>query len=96
VKSFQKKPFNLVNFSFNEEHDDHIDNFIHIGRHRWDINYFHFDGNPIYDIDDDSRIKSVELFPLERPSMYINDSYFGQHEDDVFKYLFQSPRNNSL
>jgi hypothetical protein len=70
--------------------------FLHIGRHKWDISCFHFDGDPIYDIDDDFRVKNVELLPLEHTSMYINDSYFWQHEDDMFTYLFQPPRNDSL
>jgi hypothetical protein len=86
----------LVNFSFDEEYDDQIDDFLHIGRCRWDISCVHFDGDPIYDINDDSRVRNEELFPLEQPSMYINDSYFWQHEDDMFADLFQSPRNDSL
>jgi hypothetical protein len=57
---------------------------------------FYFDGDPIYDIDDDSRVKNAELFPLEQPYMYINDAYFWQHEEDMFTYLFQPPRNDSL
>jgi hypothetical protein len=107
-EEFLEKPLDLVNFSFDEEHDDHkienIDDFLHIGRHKWDMSCFHFDGDPIYDIDDDSRVKSAELFPLEQPSfsenfhdhfqpyMYINDAYFWQHEEDMFTDLFQPPR----
>jgi len=33
-EEFSKKPLNLVNFSFDEEHDDHIDDFLHIGKHK--------------------------------------------------------------
>jgi hypothetical protein len=55
----------VVNFSSNEEHDDCIDDFIDIGRYRWDMSFFHFYRDPFYDINDDSRIKNVELFPLE-------------------------------
>lgn len=86
----------MVNFSFDEEHDGHIDDFLHIGRHSWDISCFHFDGDPIYDTDEDFRVKTAELLPLEHTSMYINDSSFGQQEDDMFIYLFQPPRNDSL
>jgi len=85
----------VENFSSNEEHDDHIDDFLCSAKNKWDMSCFHFDGNPIYDIDDDFRVKSVELFPLEQPSMYIYDSDFWQHEDDLFTDLFQLPRNDS-
>jgi hypothetical protein len=72
-EEFLEKPLDLVNFSFDEEHDGHeienIDDLLHIERHKWDISCFHFDGDPIYDIDDDSRVKIAELLPLEQPSL---------------------------
>jgi len=40
----------------NQEHDD-IDDIIHIGRWICHKDWFHFDGNPIYDVNDGSRIK---------------------------------------
>jgi hypothetical protein len=45
-----------------EKHNSHdIDALFHIERHRWDINCFHFDRDPIYDIDDDSsRLKNAD------------------------------------
>jgi hypothetical protein len=59
----------LVNFLFDEEHDDHeienIYDILKIKRHKWDMSCFYFDGDPIYDIDDDTRDKITKLFPLE-------------------------------
>jgi hypothetical protein len=54
-----EEPLYVANFSSDEEHDDCIDDFIHIGRRRWNMSCFHFDGDPIYDINDDSRIKNA-------------------------------------
>jgi hypothetical protein len=58
-EEFFEEPLDVVDFSCNEEHDDCMDDFIHIGRRRWDMSCFSFDGDPIYDIDDDSRIKNA-------------------------------------
>jgi hypothetical protein len=55
--------------------------FLHIERHKWDMSCFHFDGDPIYDIDDDSRVKSAELFPLEQPS-------FSENFHDHFQAIY--------
>jgi hypothetical protein len=63
-EEFLEKPLDLVNFSFDEEHDDirlKILMIFYIGRNKWDMSCFHFDGDPIYDIDDDSRVKSVSF-----------------------------------
>jgi hypothetical protein len=69
---------------------------------------FHFDGDPIYDTDDDSRIKSVELLPLEKPSfshnfhdhfqpyVYTNDVDFWQHEEDMLSDFFQPTMDDLL
>jgi hypothetical protein len=45
--------------------DENIDTFIHIGRHTWDFGLFIFDRYPIYDIDDNSQGKRVELSSSE-------------------------------
>jgi len=57
-----KEPFYVVEPSFDGEHDDaieNIDDFLCIGRHGWDMIYFPFDGNLIYDINDGSKIKNA-------------------------------------
>jgi hypothetical protein len=99
-EEFLGKPLDLEYFSFNEECDDHEiendDEFLCIRRHKWDMSCSHFDADPINDTEDDFRFKSMELLPLEQPSMYINDSDFGKHEDDMVMDICQPPRNDSL
>jgi hypothetical protein len=101
-KEFVEKPLDLINFSFDKEHDHESENvdFLNIGRHKWDISCFQFYGDTIYHLDDDSIVKSAELFPLEQPSfsekfhdlfqpyMYINDANFWQNEEDMFTVFF--------
>jgi hypothetical protein len=43
--------------------DDHIDHFIRIGKRRWDMSCYIFDGNPICDIEGHSEIKDTSMFP---------------------------------
>jgi hypothetical protein len=95
-EEFLEKPLDVVNFSSNEKRDDHVEDFLRVGMHKWDMSCFHFDGDPIYGIDDDSRIKNEELLPLEHTSTCINYSYFWQHEEDMITKLFQPPRSDSL
>jgi hypothetical protein len=35
-----EEPLDVVSFSSNKEHDDCIDDFIHVGRRRWDVSFF--------------------------------------------------------
>jgi hypothetical protein len=37
--------------------DDHIDDFIQVGRHRWDVGCFIIDRDPIYDIKGSSQVE---------------------------------------
>jgi hypothetical protein len=50
-------PFDVV--------DQHIDDFIHVGRHRWDVVGFIFNKDPIYDVEGTSQEKGFELSSLE-------------------------------
>jgi hypothetical protein len=45
--------------------DQHIDDFIHVGRRRWDVVCFTFDKDPIYDVEGSSQTKGVELSSLK-------------------------------
>jgi hypothetical protein len=76
-EEFLGEPLDAEDSLSNKEHDDCIDDFVHIGRHRWDKSCFYFDGDPIYDVNDGSRIKNPNLFPLEYTPMCIIDSDFG-------------------
>jgi hypothetical protein len=62
----------------------------------WDISCFDFDRDPIYETDDDYRVKNEELLPLEQPTKYINDSYFWKHEEDMFTDWFQPLKDGLL
>jgi hypothetical protein len=48
-----KDPFDMV--------DQHIDDFIHVKRCRWDVVCFTFDKDSIYNVEDISQTKGVEL-----------------------------------
>jgi hypothetical protein len=52
---FMEKPPDIV--------DDHIDDFIHIGRCGWDLGHVIFYKDPIYDIEGISPINNCELSP---------------------------------
>jgi hypothetical protein len=53
---------------FDEEHDnkeiENIDALLHIERQKWDISCFYFDGDPIYDTDDDVLKIRLQIFGL--------------------------------
>jgi hypothetical protein len=68
--------------------DNHIDDFIQVGRHRWDFGHFIFYRDPIYDIEGSSQEKEVELSSSEDWSSCMYDSYVWQPSDDMVTYLF--------
>jgi hypothetical protein len=41
--------------------DQHIDDFIHVGRRRWVVGYIIFYGDPIYSVEGISQEKEFEL-----------------------------------
>jgi hypothetical protein len=75
-----EQPSNIV--------DERIDDFIRVGRCRWDVGCFIIDRNPIYDIKGSSQAKGVEMsFSEDRPPcMY--DSYVWKPSDDMVTNLF--------
>jgi hypothetical protein len=58
----------------NRKHDcteiESIDAFLQVDRCKWDIGYYHFDGDPIYDTENDER-EIAEFWPYEQPSLAI-------------------------
>jgi hypothetical protein len=50
---FMEQPSNIV--------DEHIDDFIQVGRRRWDVVYFIIDRDPIYDIEGRSQVEWAEM-----------------------------------
>jgi hypothetical protein len=94
-----EEPLDALDPSCYNKGDDaieNIDDFIHVGRRKWDMNCSSFDGDPIYDIEGCFQIKNIELLPLEQPYVIVNDSDVWQHEDDMITDLFQPPRDDLL
>jgi hypothetical protein len=50
---FMEQPSDIV--------DEHIDDFIQVGRCRWDVGCFIIDRDPIYDIEGSSQVEGVEM-----------------------------------
>ena len=61
---------------------ENIDDFIHVGRRKWDFICSSLNGDPIYDIEG-----HIQLLPLEKPCVIVKDLDMGQHEDDMVTYL---------
>jgi hypothetical protein len=58
---FMEQPSDIV--------DDHIDDFIQVGRRRWDVGCFIIDRDPIYDIEGSSQEKGLK-FHLQRTGLH--------------------------
>jgi hypothetical protein len=54
---FMEQPSDIV--------DEHIDDFIQVGRRRWDAGCFIIDRYPIYDIEGRSQAEGVEILSSE-------------------------------
>jgi hypothetical protein len=73
--------------------DDHIDDFIQVGRCRWDVGCFIIDRDPIYDIEGSSQDKEgVEVSSSEDWSSCMYDSDIWHPSDDMVTYLFAPSR----
>jgi hypothetical protein len=66
---------------------DDIDEFIHVGRHRWDV--VGYDLDPIYDIEG-----RFQLFPLQLPQRITSDQW--QQGDEVFTCSFQNTKDDLI
>jgi hypothetical protein len=90
-----EEPLDEINLScYDDKNNDVIDNideFIHVGRHKWDVISFGLDGDPIYDIEG-----HFQLFPLQQPYVTATDSDVWQQEYDMITNLFQPPRDEIL
>jgi hypothetical protein len=72
--------------------DDHIDDFIQVGRRRWDVVCFIIDRDPIYDIEGSSQAEGVEVSSSEDWSSCMYDSDIWHPSDDMVTYLFTPSR----
>jgi hypothetical protein len=64
-----------------------FEDFIHVGRRRWDI--FGYDLDPIYDTEN-----HLQLFPLQLSQQFTNNQW--KQEDEVFTCIFQKTKDDLL
>jgi hypothetical protein len=77
--------------------------------HELDGDYWWFLGDPIYDTSSEEsedfealgqpnviESNSENFHDHFQPYMYTSDAHFGQHEGDIFTYLFQPSRTDLL
>jgi hypothetical protein len=76
--------------------DNHIDDFICVWKHGWDISCFSFDRDPIYDIKGNFQLKNAEIFPLEDCFPYMDNQDIWKPNDDMITYLFHPPGDGLL
>jgi hypothetical protein len=68
--------------------DDHIDDFIQVGRCEWDVGCFIIDRDPIYNIEGIPQAKGVEFSSSKECSSYVYDSNIWHLGDDMVTDLF--------
>jgi hypothetical protein len=66
---------------------DNIDEFIHVGKHKWDVTGY--DGDLIYDIED-----HFQMFPLQLS--YQVTSRIWKQGDDIVTDIFQTPEDDLI
>jgi ABC-type transporter Mla maintaining outer membrane lipid asymmetry ATPase subunit MlaF len=87
-----EEPLDALDPSCYDKGDDVIDNideFIHVGRCKWDV--IGHDGDPIFNIED-----HFQLFLLQQPYVIAIDSDVWQQEDDMITDLFQPPKDELM
>jgi hypothetical protein len=72
-------------YDIDSETVDNIDEFIHIGRCRWDI--FDYDLDPIYDTE-----SHFQLFPLQLSQQITSNQW--QQGDEIFTQTFQKTKDD--
>jgi hypothetical protein len=68
---------------------DNIDEFIHVGRCKWDV--IGHDGDPIYNIEG-----NFQLFPLQQPYVIATDLDVWKCKDVMITDLLQPPKDGLL
>jgi hypothetical protein len=83
-------PLDVLNPSCYDKNNDVIDNideFIHVGRHKWDV--IGSDEDPIYDMEG-----HFHLFPLQQSYDVPNKFDVWQQDDDIITDVFQAPKGD--
>jgi hypothetical protein len=89
-KEEEDESSNLANHACYDIDTDIVDNiheFIHVGRHRWDI--VGYDLDPIYDTEN-----QVQVLPLQLSHQFTNNQW--QQGDEVFTCSFQNTKEDLL
>jgi hypothetical protein len=66
---------------------DHIDEFIHFGRHKWDVVGSNKD--PIYDMEG-----RLQMFPLQLSYEVTNNYDMWKQRDGMVTNIFQTPKDD--
>jgi hypothetical protein len=85
-----KEPLDLLSPSCYDKDDDfgdNIDEFIHVGKHKWDV--IGYDGDPIYDLEG-----HFEKLPLQLSYEVTTNFYIWQQGDDVVADDFHAPKDD--
>ena len=80
----------LIPSCYDEENEmvNNIDEFIHVGRRKWDV--IGYDGDTIYDIED-----HFQMFPLLLSYQVTTNSDIWQKGDDIVQTSSKHPRMTS-
>jgi len=68
---------------------ENINDFIHVGKHKWDVIFY--DGDPIYKIEG-----HLQSLPLQQPCIITTNSYLWQYKDDMITHLFEIPKDDLM
>jgi hypothetical protein len=68
---------------------DNFDEFIHVGRHKWDV--IGSDEDPIYDMEG-----YLRMFPLQQSYDIRNNFDVWQQDDDIITKVFQAPKDDPV
>jgi hypothetical protein len=68
---------------------DNIDEFIHVGRRKWDV--IGSDEDPIYDMEG-----YIQMFPLQQSYDVPNNFEVWQQDDDIIVEVFQEPKDEPM
>jgi hypothetical protein len=79
------KASNPACYDIDNDMVDNIDEFIHVGRRKWDV--VGYDMDPIYDIKN-----HFQVFPLQLSQQVVLDFDQWQQGDDMITDTFQTPK----
>jgi hypothetical protein len=85
-----EEPLDVINppcYDKNNDMVDNIDEFIHVGKHKWDV--IAYDGDPIYNIEG-----HFQMFPLQLSYEVTTNSDIWKQGDDIVTDIFQAPKDD--